>query len=365
MNKENVGIVANALKQLNVDKPHKSTLDEHLDLIHTTQEEIQTQLHNIEVQSTQTSVDLAQLFDRSKNNNLNLNRLLENVVSYSKEVMTEGNATKADMNRIFEKLETLETSGSEMSKVEFERVRKELLEFLSGKYNEGNNDVKEIKESQSELKEMFKSQASDVGDSLSSLKNISEDLTTETKKTQTKLDDLSEKIPDKNQIIDPIIQEVKSSETKLDASLQIITEKLTLQPKPESYQEQLELIITKISQLEQARKEEDDTRNLELINKQSELESKINQLETKYSTLCNSYTQKFQEYQTLNEKYTNLVHQIETVDVPTDMSRLKKVRQFHSTNQNTNFITKQKRITSTPVPKSAETEFINNSDEGF
>lgn len=44
-------------------------LDEHFELVHTTQEEIRQRLHNIELTSKQTSVDLGQLFDRLKNNN--------------------------------------------------------------------------------------------------------------------------------------------------------------------------------------------------------------------------------------------------------------------------------------------------------
>ena len=77
-------------------------LDEHFNLLHTTHEEIQQQLYNIELNSKQTNVDLEQLFDRLKNNNEHLNKLLSSVVTYSQEVMTEGNATKADMNKIFQ-----------------------------------------------------------------------------------------------------------------------------------------------------------------------------------------------------------------------------------------------------------------------
>lgn len=41
-------------------------LDEHFELVYTTQEEIRQRLYNIELTSKQTSVDLGQLFDRLK-----------------------------------------------------------------------------------------------------------------------------------------------------------------------------------------------------------------------------------------------------------------------------------------------------------
>ncbi|EGW30282.1 uncharacterized protein SPAPADRAFT_52382 [Spathaspora passalidarum NRRL Y-27907] len=363
MDKENA--VSNALKQLSINKQKSPTLDDHLDLIHTTQEEIQAQLHNIEVQSTQTSVDLAQLFDRSKNNNQNLNRLLENVVAYSKEVMTEGNATKADMNRIFDKLEQLETVGKEETG-EVANMVKGLLEALNKQYKEvGGNTVREVKEFHSGLKQSFQCEVGDIGASLSGIKDISEELKSGIKKNKDTLDSLTEKIPNVEHISDPIVREIKSLNSNSEATLQKILDRIAQLEKPQNYQEQFNLILSKLSKFEETRAEQDNKRQIELTNKQQELESKISHLENKYSTLCNSYTQKFHEYQQLNEKYTTLVKQIETLDVPTDMTRLKKVRQFHSSTPTTNFSAKQKRIASTPVPRSADSDFINNSDEGF
>ncbi|KAK6458335.1 uncharacterized protein RJT20DRAFT_30895 [Scheffersomyces xylosifermentans] len=82
-------------------------IDEHFEQIHSAQVVLSQQLYNLEVQTKQTNVDLGQLFDRSKNNNQHLNRLLENIANYSEEVITEGNATKQDIREITTKLDSL------------------------------------------------------------------------------------------------------------------------------------------------------------------------------------------------------------------------------------------------------------------
>ncbi|KAG7662465.1 uncharacterized protein J8A68_003996 [[Candida] subhashii] len=135
---------------------HKKILEggefeDHFNLLHLTQEEIQTQLHDIQVQSKQTSVDLGQLVDRSKNNNQNLNRLLENVVSYSQEVMTEGNATKADMHSILERLDVNDSNNEKIRKLIEERlniskdnIKDVIQETMSRDADEWKTYVKEL-----------------------------------------------------------------------------------------------------------------------------------------------------------------------------------------------------------------------------
>lgn len=105
---------------------HSDNLDEHLSTIHHTHKDIQDQLYNIEVQTKQTNVDLDQLFDRLKNNNENLNRVLENISNYSKEVITEGNATKKDINNIFTRFD----------RIDRERLTSEVLNSLLTKETE-------------------------------------------------------------------------------------------------------------------------------------------------------------------------------------------------------------------------------------
>lgn len=82
-------------------------IDDHFNYIHSSTNEIQQQLMSLEVQTKQTALDLAQLCDRSKNNNQNLNKLLENIAQYSNEVVTEGNATKNDITNIMTRLDSL------------------------------------------------------------------------------------------------------------------------------------------------------------------------------------------------------------------------------------------------------------------
>lgn len=94
--KQNVG----RLSFLQNDK-----IDDNFNLIHSSNNEIQSQLSNLEVQTKQTALDLGQLCDRLKNNNQHLNKLLENIASYSEEVITEGNATKNDITNIMTRLD--------------------------------------------------------------------------------------------------------------------------------------------------------------------------------------------------------------------------------------------------------------------
>lgn len=81
-------------------------IDDHFNYIHSSTNEIQQQLMSLEVQTKQTALDLGQLCDRSKNNNQNLNKLLENIAQYSNEVVTEGNATKNDITNIITRLDS-------------------------------------------------------------------------------------------------------------------------------------------------------------------------------------------------------------------------------------------------------------------
>lgn len=80
-------------------------IDAHFSQIHSVHEAILSRLFNLEVQTKQTGVDLDQLCDRLKNNNQHLNKLLQNISNYSEEVITEGNATKNDINNILSRLD--------------------------------------------------------------------------------------------------------------------------------------------------------------------------------------------------------------------------------------------------------------------
>lgn len=104
-------LLKNALKPISASKNNATNLgklnflqsdnfDQHFDHIHDVQGQIQQQLYIIEHQTKQTGADVGQLVDRLKNNNSNLNKLLEQIANYSDEVITEGNATKHDISNI-------------------------------------------------------------------------------------------------------------------------------------------------------------------------------------------------------------------------------------------------------------------------
>jgi hypothetical protein len=79
--------------------------DEHFHHIHSVNEQIQQQLSGVEVQTRQMSVDVGQLVDRLKNNNSSLTKVLNQIASYSDDVITEGYETKNQISEIIERLE--------------------------------------------------------------------------------------------------------------------------------------------------------------------------------------------------------------------------------------------------------------------
>lgn len=69
--------------------------------------DIKTLLETIEAQTKQTGVDVGELWERSKHNNLSLQRLVAEIAEYSNEVTTEGNATKQDIHDLIAKFDQL------------------------------------------------------------------------------------------------------------------------------------------------------------------------------------------------------------------------------------------------------------------
>ncbi|EMG45774.1 hypothetical protein G210_4015 [Candida maltosa Xu316] len=316
-------------------------LDEHFNLLHTTQEEIQQQLHNIELTSKQTSVDLGQLFDRSKNNNENLNKLLQNVVNYSQEVMTEGNATKADMHKIndcltklseqldssknFEKLKVgindeglgnIRTAVEEVStentnkindiKVEIAKLREILStdnELMSSQLTKQDTKQEEL---QRVMEKYFKESQSSQGHNDSNAQELSE-IKSELKKISHDNSVLSEKLPPSDlvhQIISPIVAELKavSLDEKSVRLLESILEKIDQLDKSHTNTATHDTILTKLEGLEKVQ-----------TKSTADLEDKIHQLEKKYALLCNNYNRKLTDYKNLQSKYQILRDDIENI----------------------------------------------------
>lgn len=70
-------------------------------------QQIRDLLVDIEAQTKQTGIDVGQLWERSKHNNLSLQRLVAEIAEYSNEVTTEGNATKQDIHDLLAKFDQL------------------------------------------------------------------------------------------------------------------------------------------------------------------------------------------------------------------------------------------------------------------
>lgn len=391
-------------------------LDEHFELVHTTQEEIRQRLHNIELTSKQTSVDLGQLFDRLKNNNENLNKLLRNVVSYSEEVMTEGNATKADMEKILTRLDKLSEvrSKSESLKVgisdsSIEEIREAIGQvFSANQKNHGDADkltilkeeVSRIKDIISKHNEVVSSQLKSHDTKQSELVNHLDSYLQESKgnieilhkilsfietrgsdlqqfkeinsqlqNLETVSHALQDKLPASdlvNQITSPIIAEIKamSLDSKYLTSFEGISaaiDKLreTIEEGPKS-----EVILEKLEKLAG----EKNTSNT-LLEKEQEMENKIRKMEDKYALLSTRYEEKLQQYKDLLIKYQQLQAQIEDTQMPQNNreSKMEKLRNFHKLKigeiEQSEFINERKRIASTPVVQTRNIQFTNNSDE--
>lgn len=207
-------------------------IEDHFNHIHSVNNLIQQQLHNIETQSKQTGADVGQLYDRSKNNNQNLNKLLENIANYSEEVVTKGNATKQDIYGILERLEGIKVQNEKQmeSSVEESDLLKKLSDILTKKQlSKGEDDAK--------LEDISK-RLSTLQENLTSNDNIKQDLEVINKQLQSvsgfnsKLDEISKLLEvstlsevSVKQIIDPIKKEF-GSVSKVDTKLDELSKKL-------------------------------------------------------------------------------------------------------------------------------------------
>ncbi|KAM9937561.1 hypothetical protein OXX80_002922 [Metschnikowia pulcherrima] len=108
------------------------SLDDHFEHIHESHDVIMNQLTVLEASTQQTQADVGQLYDRSKNNNQNLNKLLNSIAEYSREVTEEGSATKTDVAKIMAVLDELRDVSIQKSSVEDSEVKREKsLEVIS------------------------------------------------------------------------------------------------------------------------------------------------------------------------------------------------------------------------------------------
>lgn len=114
------------------------TIDDHFVQLFESHESIKELLYSIEHQSKQTSLDLSQLFERLKSNNLHLNKLLDGISAYSREVTEEGGATKSDITRVLRALEDTQLYMKE-SACRLEKRQKDSLEQLTSFFEDAMN----------------------------------------------------------------------------------------------------------------------------------------------------------------------------------------------------------------------------------
>lgn len=373
-------------------------LDEHFNLLHTTQEEIQQQLYNIELNSKQTHVDLEQLFNRLKNNNENLNKLLSSVVTYSQEVMTEGNATKADMNKIIQRLDKLSEDGKSntlenlnigLNSVVVTEIHKILTETRSTSIPQLDyikDEIEKLKETlstdnelmssqlikqdakQDQLKELSKQQlqkSEEVAVSLKSSTGVDE-IRTQLRMLKDSLLSFEQRLPPTDmihQITSPIISELLavSLDNKTTTLLESILENASKTTRASTHNDSLlQVIIQKLDNLEKLQQHLKIGENLESKNKA---------LEEKYELLCKSYAKKFDDYKELQNKYKELQEDIEIIHIPTSNreSKMENLKNFHKIKlgeiESNDFVSERKRIASTPMVKLRNANFSNNSDE--
>lgn len=304
-NKQNTGGVGR-LSFLQSDN-----IDDHFEHIHNSNEEIRQSLYDIETNTKQTSLDLGQLIDRSKNNNHHLNRVLESIAKYSEEVTTEGNATKSDVTEILKRLESFQTTET----------------------SKGVEELKAILE---------RSQLSDLKPAIS---KISDDYKASNAKIIEELNQLS---------ISLELQESSPQQQGMSVLLK-------------------ELEMLKDSIKVQSENYKSLEARLDLQKTEKDLEDRNAQLENKYALLCESYKVKYQQYTHLEELYrtleTNVKQLTESLN-SNDYKKSKNLQQLHSarldalapnaTSESLGF--PRKRVVSMPIKEQKEDKYSDSEE---
>lgn len=355
-------------------------LDEHFDHIHNSHQVILHQLYNLEVQTKQTHVDLGQLFDRLKNNNQHLNKLLENIANYSTEVITEGNATKLDIKGLTEKLDSLsetqngkvllalEKSLAEIKTLESlqmlkgSQVEPEQIANIESKVTSLSDQLKQLhstnklaNDSGIEIKQQICSriqeQSQILQDKLPELIYSKIDAKLETKSQNdtksfdnllTQLESITNSLPDSDlvrQIIDPIVAELRS--VSLDQRSLLLLENILNRLGDKKSENDLHdeffldvrsglksidlLITSKNDQIDSLSKKYDAQERalIELRETQKlqrshdDLELKISQLDSKYQLLTTAYQKKYEDFKNLHQQYKSLESNIERLQIAT------------------------------------------------
>lgn len=300
-------------------------LDEHLNHIHHSNSEIQERLLALEIQLRQTALDLGQLFDRSKNNNQHLGKLLESITNYSNEVITEGNATKNDIGAILARLDELgrrvDVAGAKGREAE-----------LAAKLDENNKavlallvDLKSSMDEKSNVDDAFeKTRAQDLQDQIKLQEDRYSALRTKTQQEHARFE---------------VLQQQTQHEEQRLAELKKLTS--------------------------------DEQSRLELLLQQtSDREVKLASVQGKYDVLCQAYTSKYRELESLAKEFEQLVRPVTPEPADKDIVKLNKVKKFHNMKMNkiqeegeSSPTRRYKRVMSTPIHYKPDAVDLNSGDE--
>ncbi|KAI5956722.1 hypothetical protein KGF54_000339 [Candida jiufengensis] len=303
-----------------IKKPSSSgNIDQHFQLIHETNSEIQQQLFRVETSTAQTNVDLEQLYVRSKSNNENLNKLLKNIVEYSNEVITEGNATKSDMSLIIKALEEIKSSHNGIKDSDLIKIKDEIHSFLEEREFNDMETKMEVEKLYNYIKDNEHKTSTHLQNELN---NISKD-------KDHRLDDLVDQVTKLNRTIG-----LENSTKNIEQLLETLS--MNFDNKLNSILKQQEAL---------------------------ELQHKIDTLEQKYNLLTIRYNEKFNQFVNLQQKFETLSNQVKQTQLSTiPITQIDNLKKFHKTNlqmidEKNIMVYEKQRIVSTPI------KFSNNSDD--
>lgn len=354
-------------------------IDDHFDYIHTSHEEIKQQLHIVEVQTKQTNVDLGELFDRLKNNNQNLNKVLLTIAEYSKEVTTEGNATKTDVTKIMSRLEQLGSKDLEHALAELlistrERTVASLAECFAEIVRKSETrteqrlntsremQVQKIEDMKAEVAKLHTSLAIDdlsgaIENMAKILNSMSSLLTTRADKNYTAVAELS--------------QLLQKSEAKTASSIEGLSarlEDLSVGSSPDSLVSVIEKQTHAIESLRAQLSEREQTSQLHM--KYETLLTKHDTLQAKYDSLCTCYETKYTDYVNLETRFSKLAQSARDLDsrINSMDTRYGKVQQLHSSRMSALMESPvepaKKRVISMPI-KAHETQMLRGILESY
>lgn len=383
-------------------------IDSHFDHIHAAHEQLKEQVLNIEVQTKQTHVDLEQLFDRLKNNNQNLNKLLASIEEYSREVSTEGSATKSDVARIIAILEDLKSESRDRQDATanaLKDLRAGVEQLISGNESKLQANVDELRqlleklvlqtqnqsenqrENQRELQGTEVLQAGIENTLASLLKGQSESIpqTVKTvveenfnKRCGSMVEEIHTSVSEELTMLLFEMQERlgRSFGEKFNTHSKETTNAITAALSESSgsqdgakLQKLVELQTSAIEQLSSKLVEQERARSVQVSLEQ--LQGEHDALESKLDRLRSCYLEKLEQFLNLQGRYGELSQQVALLEERTttlDVSKLDKLHQLHSDSISRlgapSAVTK-KRIFSMPAKAHDELSESNNSDGEF